>query len=167
MGVTLPFEFDTSDVVTTILRGVLGLLFVVVAGAAYSLVARKPAAGLGLLMVAAIIVYFGRLFLANLTASRGIITANAVIVRPVRLYGIRLSGVEGNFPIDRFKAVRVERASPPVEGHGGPHARVYLVGKDPTPDVLVARAVVEEGRMMGRSLATVLALPLEEPSVPY
>ena len=168
MGVTLPFEFDTSDVVTTILRSVLGLLLVVVAGAAYSLVvARKPAAALGLVMVAAIIVYFGRLFLANLTASRGTITANAVIVRPVRLYGIRLSGIEGNFPIDRFKAVRVERASPPIEGYGGPHARVYLVGRNPTPDVLVARAVVEEGRMIGRSLATVLALPLEEPSVPY
>jgi hypothetical protein len=168
VGVTLPFEFDTSGVVGTVLRGVLALLVIVVAGAAYSLVvSRRPAAGLGLLVVAAIVVYFGRLFLVNLGATRGSITANAVIVRPVRLYGIRLAGVEGTFPIDRFKAVRVERASPPTEAYGGPHARVYLAGRDATPDVLVARASVEEGRALGRGLAAALGLRLEEPPVPY
>jgi hypothetical protein len=168
VGVTLPFEFDTSGVVATVMRGVLAVLAVVAAGAAYSLVvSRRPAATLGLLAVAAIIVYFGRLFLVNLVASRGTITVTAVIVRPVRLYGIRLAGVDGTFPIDRFTAVRVERASPPTEGYGGPHARVYLAGRHPTPDVLVARADLEEGRALGRGLSAALALPLEEPPVPY
>jgi hypothetical protein len=168
VGVALTFEFDTSGVVATVLRGVIGLLLIVAAGAVYTLVvSRRPAAALGLLAVAAIIVYFGRQFLANLAASRGTITADAVIVRPVHLYGFRLAGVEGTFPISRFHAVRVERASPPTEGYGGPHARVFLAGRDATPDILIARAEAGEGRALGRGLAAALALPLEEPSVPY
>jgi hypothetical protein len=168
VGVTLPFEFDTSDVAAIVLKGALALLLVVVAGVAYSLVwSRRPAAGLGLLVVAAMIVYFGRLFLKNWTVSRGTITAEGVIVRPVHLYGFRLAGVDGTFPINQFKAVRVERVFAPTEGSGGPHARVYLVGRDPTPDVLIARGERDEGRALGRSLATALALPLEEPSMPY
>ncbi|MCA1652406.1 MAG: hypothetical protein LC753_19800, partial [Acidobacteria bacterium] len=125
VSVTLPLEFDTSDVATPVLKGVLALLLVVLAGVAYSLVwSRTPAAALRLLVVAAMIAYFGRLFLKHWTVSRGTITADAVIVRPVHLYGLRLAGVDGTFPVNQFKAVRVERVFAPTEGFGGPHARV-------------------------------------------
>ena len=169
MPAALPFEFDTSAVVATVLRGVLGLLLLVVApGVLYSLfVSGDRTAALGLLVVGGITVYFGRLFLTNLIGSRGTITADAVSVQPVRLYGVRLASPEGRFSIDRFKAVRVERASPPVDVYGGPHARVSLVGDDATPDILIARAELDEGRALGRDLAAALGLPLEEPSVPY
>ena len=110
MGVALPFAFDTSGVVKVILRGVLGLLSIAGAGVLYSFfVSRRPAAALALLVVALITIYFGRLFVKNLTGVKGTITADAVVVEPARLYGIRLAGPAGRFPLDRFKAVRVER----------------------------------------------------------
>jgi hypothetical protein len=166
--VALPLRFDTSGVAATMLRGGLGLLLVLLAGSAYSFfVSREAAAGLGLLGVGALVAYFVRRIVWNLTGSRGTITSDAVIVQAVRVCTFRLAGPEGAFPLDRFEAVRVERASAPMEGTGGPHARVYLVGRGEMTDVLVARADLEEGRVLGRDLATTLALPFEEASVPY
>jgi hypothetical protein len=169
VSVALPFRFDTSPVVVSIMRGVLGLLLIVAIGAAYAVaVSRRPEVILGLIIIGLIVIYFGRLFLANLTGSRGTITVEAVTVEPVRICGLRLAGPEGTFPINRFRAVRVERVSPPTEGYGGPHARVYLAGGDGTPDIFVARSPSpDEGRALGRGLASALGLPVEEPPVPY
>ena len=57
MAVTLPYQFDSSGVVSTILRGILGLLvLVVVPGIVYSLfVSHSAAAAVQLLLVAAVI----------------------------------------------------------------------------------------------------------------
>ena len=169
MAVALPFEFDTSGPVTVVLRGVLGLLFVVVVpGVLYSLfVSHKNAAVFALLIVAALTVYFGRLFLANLPGTRGTITAKAVIVQPGRVYGLRLAGPEGTFPIHQFTAVRVESAPPPIHVMGGLHERVSLVGKNGTPDILIVRTERGVGHALGRELAAALKLPVEELSVPY
>ena len=169
MAVALPFEFDTSGPVTVVLRGVLGLLFVVVVpGVLYSLlVSHNRAAVFALLIVAALTVYFGRLFLANLPGTRGTITAKAVIVQPGRVYGMRLAGPEGTFPIHQFKAVRVESALPPVHVIGGLHERVSLAGKNGTPDILIARTERGAGNALGRDLAAALKLPVEELSVLY
>jgi hypothetical protein len=169
VGVVLPFRFDTSPAVVSIMRGVLGLLLIVTIGAAYAVaVSRRPEVILGLVIIGLIVLYFGRLFLANLTGSRGTISVEAVTVEPVRLYGLRLAGPEGTFPITRFRVVRVERVSPPTEGYGGPHARVYLAGGDDTPDVFVARSSSpDEGRALGRGLSSALGLPFEERSVAY
>jgi hypothetical protein len=169
MAVTLPYEFDTSGVVKVILRGVLGLLFVVVVpGIIYSLfVSHRAAAAVQLLLVAAVITYFARLFLRNLTGSRGTITADAVVVQPGRLYGIRLAGPAGRFPMRQFAAVRVERIPAPVGVQGRRHERVCLVGKDGTPDILIARTALEAGRTLGDEIARVLNLPYEEQLVPY
>lgn len=169
MAVALPYEFDTSGPVTVVLRGVLGLLFVVVVpGVLYSLfVSHNNAAVFALLIVAALTVYFGRLFLANLPGTRGTITAKAVIVQPSRVYGIRLAGPEGTFPIHQFKAVRVESASPPVHVIGGLHERVSLAGKNGAPDILIARTERGAGHTLGRDLAAALKLPVEELLVPY
>lgn len=164
----LPFRFDTSRVVVPVLRFWFGLLLVLIGAAAYTLiVSRRPGATLGLLVVAGIVVYFGRLFVANWTGTRGMVTSDVVTVERVRFFGVRLAGPEGTFPTDRFASVRVERASPPLEGPGGPHARVYLAGRDQTPDILVARDDLDEGRALARDLAAALDLPLDETSVPY
>jgi hypothetical protein len=164
----LPFEFDTSDIVVTVVRGVLGLLCVVVLGVLYSLfVSRHGVAAVGLLLVGVLTVYFGRLFLTNLTSSKGTITADTVIVKRLRMFGVRLMGPEGTFQIRQFASVRVERVSPPVDAYGGPHTRVSLVGKEATPTILVARMPADTGRTLGRELATALKLPLEEVPAPY
>jgi hypothetical protein len=168
VAVTLPYRFDTSRIAVPALRFWCALLLVLVASAAYTLfVSRRPAAAAGVLVVAGIVVYFGRLFIAHWVATTGTVTSSSVTVHRVRLFGFRLAGPEGTFPIDRFRSVRVERAPPPLEGPGGAHARVYLGGHDETPDILLARKDLEEGRAFARDLAAALALPLVETSVPY
>ena len=172
MAITLPYEFDTSSVVKQIMGGVLGLLLVVLVGILYSLlISHSIAAPIQLLLIAAIATYFGRLFLRNLTASVGTITADAVVVQPGELLGIRLTGPAGRFPISQFQAVRVERVPNPIgipiETQIRPHERVYLLGKKGTPDILVARTHLDAGRIVGNELATELKLPYQEQIAPY
>lgn len=97
-SVVLPYEFDSSGTPALIVRGVLGLLFlVVVPGILYSLVvSRSVAAAAQLLIVGGVVVYFGRLFLRNLETARGTITQGVVVVQPGSLYGIRLAGPAGS-----------------------------------------------------------------------
>jgi hypothetical protein len=168
MPVALPYRFDTSPVVKLILRGVIGLLLVVIAGIVYSLlVSRDVVAAVQLLLVALIATYFGRLFLKNLESSQGTITADAVVVEPGTLYGIRLHGPAGRFLLKNFQAVRVERVPPLAWAQGGPHERVRLTGKDGTPDILIARTPENAGGALGRDLSATLGLPYQEESAPY
>jgi hypothetical protein len=169
MAVTLPYEFDTSDIVKVILRAVLGLLLVVVVpGVVYSLfVSHRTVAAIQLLLVAAIIMYFGRLFLRNLIGSQGTITADAVEVQAGRLYGFRLAGPAGRYPTRQFASVRVERMSTPIGVQGRGHERVVLVGKAGTPDILIARTALDTGRTLGGEIAAVLYLPYQEQLAPY
>jgi hypothetical protein len=154
------------------MRGLLGLLAVVLVGILYSLlVSHDRTAALALLLCAAILGYFGRLFLRNLIGSAGLITADSVRVDSPRVLGFRLAGPAGRFPISQFSAVRVERVTNPVgiplETQIGPHERVYLVGKAGTPDILVARTASDVGRTLGKELAIALKLPSQEQLAPY
>ena len=172
MAITLPYEFDTSRVIKLILRGVLGLLLVLLVGIFYSLlVSHSTVAIIQLLLIAAIATYFGSLFHRNLTGSLGTITADAVVVQPGLLYGIRLAGPAGRFPISQFQAVRVERIPNPIgipiNTQIQPHERVCLVGKKGTPDVLIARTDRDAGRTLGNELASAMKLPYEEQVLPY
>jgi hypothetical protein len=172
MAITLPYEFDTSGVVKQIMGGVLALLVVVLAGILYSLlISHSIAATIQLLLIAGITTYFGRLFLRNLPGSLGTITADAVVVQPGELLGIRLTSPAGRFPISQFQAVRVERIPNPIgipiETQIRPHERVYLVGKKGTPDILVARTHLDAGRIVGNELATAMKLPYLEKDFPY
>jgi hypothetical protein len=172
MAIALPYEFDTSRVVKQIMGGVLGFLLALLVGILYSLlVSHSLAAAIQLLLIAAIATYFGRLFHRNLTGSVGTITADAVVVQPGELLGIRLAGPAGRFPISQFQAVRVERIPNPIgipiETQIRPHERVCLVGKAGTPDILIARTHLDAGRTVGNELATALKLPYQEQLVPY
>ena len=169
MAVTLPYHFDSSTVVKLVLRAVLILLLlVIVPGILYSLLVTQSGAGaFSLLFAAVVLAYFGRVFYNNLEGSRGVITANAVEVEPIILYGIKLKGPEGRFSVEQFKAVRVERAAAPVDRPGPRYERVRLVGKDGAPDLLIARTQRDAGRSLARELAAATGLPYEEVSVPY
>ena len=50
---------------------------------------------------------------------------------------------------------------------GGPHERIWLVGKNGTPDILIARTQREGGRALAKEFGAVLALPVEEKREPY
>jgi hypothetical protein len=172
MAIGLPYEFDTSRVVKQIMGGVLGLLLILLLGIFYSLlVSHSIAATIQLVLIAAIVMYFGRIFLRNLTGSLGTITADAVTVQPGRLYGIPLAGPAGRFPIGGFQAVRVERITNPIGIPLGtqikPHERVYLAGKHGTPDILIARTHLGTGRILGNELAAAVKLPCQEQIAPY
>lgn len=169
MPIALPYRFDTSPVVKLILRGVLGLLMlVIVPGIVYSLLlSHDRAAALHLLVTGAIVIYFGRLFIKNLEATSGTITTDHVVVEPGTLYGTSLRGPRGTFPIRQFTAVRVQRIPPSGDVQQGPHERVTLTGKAGTPDVLVARTSDNTGQALGRDLSTALGLPYVEEVAPY
>jgi hypothetical protein len=77
MRVTLPYEFDSTALVKLILRGVLGLLLVVVPGVLYSLFFSNILGTVALLWVAGIVIYLGRRVHKNVPGSRGTISADA------------------------------------------------------------------------------------------
>lgn len=172
MAITLPYEFDTSDTVKLIIRGLLILLGVVLIGIFYSLlVSRDTTAVMGLIFTAAILLYFCKLFLGHLVGSEGTITAQDVIVQPGRVLGLRLAGPGGRFPISQFKGVRVERVTNPIgiplETQIRPHERVYLAGSSGAPDILIARTSRDAGRTLANELALALKLPYLEQIAPY
>jgi hypothetical protein len=169
MAITLPYEFDTSPVVKLVLRGALGLLAVVIVpGILYSLFVTQDWVAAGqLVLIGALVGYFGTLFGRHLTSATGTITRQFVVVWPVTLYGIRLSGPEGRFSMAQFRAVRVERISPGANIQSRQHERVSLVGRDGTPDILVGRTAYDAGRRLGQELAAALNLEYEEQAAPY
>jgi hypothetical protein len=150
---------------------VLGFFFLILGGLFYSVViSHDSSAALGLLLVAAIAGYFGRLFLRNLTGSVGTITLEAVTVQPGRVCGLRMASPAGTFPLRQFAAVRVERISAggePIDAQRGTHERVSLVGQSGTPTILVARTDADAGRALGSELAAELRLRYQEQLAPY
>jgi hypothetical protein len=164
----LPFRFDTAGVVTTIVRVVAALLCVLVAGVVYLFfVRRHTAAAAGLLALSAGVVWLGRAVLANLEGTRGVITRDAVHVHPGGVYGMRMAGPAGTFPLQTFKQVRVDRVLPSEDTQSRGYERVLLVRKQALPDILVAREDLDVGRVLGRSLAEALGLPFDERLAPY
>jgi hypothetical protein len=168
MPVALPYRFDTTPVVKQILRGVLGLGLIVLAGLLYSLLlSHDRVAAVQLLLIALIVAYFGRLLLKNLTGSTGTLDRHEVVVEPGVLHGMQLQSPAGRFPLQNFESVRVERMSPLAFAQGGPHERVSLVGRAGTPDILVARTSEGSGITLGQELATALGLQYREDLSPY
>jgi hypothetical protein len=168
MAARVPFEFDTSETPTLIVRGAGAVLLVAIAGVLYSvLVSGSLAGSAAMLIVAALTIYFGRLFVANLEGAAGRIAADEVTVKRVRVFGLPLAGQDGRFRIERFKTVRVERVPPPAAVQGGPHERVRLIGIDGTPDILIARTQRGAGVTLARELAADLKVAFEEVSAPY
>jgi hypothetical protein len=164
----VPFDFDTSETPTLIVGGAGALLLVAIVGLLYSLlVSGSVGAAAAMLIVAALTIYFGRLFVANLEGVAGRISNGEVTVQRARVLGLPLAGQDGRFPVKQFKAVRVERLPPPADAQGGPHERVRLIGREGTPDILIARTQRGAGVTLARELAADLQLAFEEVSLPY
>lgn len=171
-GVTLPYRFDTSRIWRVILTAMVALEAVILAGVLYAVLASREAeAVVSLAVSAAILAYFIRRFFRFHNGSIGTITADRVVVEPGTLFGIALPGPRGEYAIDRFSAVRVELLSGPSGLNdvmqGGPHERIWLIGKEAAPAVLVARTDHEAGRALGKQLGATLRLPVEETREPY
>ena len=169
MPVALPYRFDTSRVWRMILTGAFGVAVVVLVGVLYGLLVRRDAMVVLPLAVSGIMLaYFIRLFVRFQSGSIGTLTADRVVIEPNTLFGLRLPGPRGDYAISRFSGVRVELMSGPTDiVQGGPHERIWLVGRDGTPDVLVARTQRAAGRALGQELGAALAVPVQETREPY
>jgi hypothetical protein len=95
-AVALPFEFDTSETHTIVLRILGGLFLIIVLGLAYSLlVSRDLGAAAALLFSGAILAKFGWAVVAHLPGSKGVIRADAVTLEPTRLWGVTFARPAG------------------------------------------------------------------------
>ena len=169
MPVALPYRFDTSRVWRMILTGAFGAAAVVLVGVLYGLLVRREAAVVLPLAVAGIMLaYFIRLFVRFQSGSIGTLSADRVVIEPNTLFGLRLPGPCGDYAISRFSGVHVELMSGPTDlVQGGPHERIWLVGGDGAPDVLVGRTQREAGRALGREIGAALGLAVQETREPY
>ena len=169
VAVVLPYRFDTSRVWRMILKGTFALAVVIFAGLLYGLLVRRGVAVvLQLALTSIVLAYFIRLFIRLQSGSIGTISVDRVVIQPNTLYGIRLPGPHGEYATGRFSAVRVELMSGPTDiVQGGPHERIWLIGKDGAPDILLARTQRQAGRALGKAFGAALALPVEETREPY
>ena len=168
MAGRVPFEFDTGETPSLVMRGLAAMLVVEIASVAFLLlVSHNRAGAVAMLISAAMTIYFSRLFLTTLEGSAGRISTDEVTVQRARVLGLPLAGQDGRFPIRGFKAVRVERMPPRADAQSGPHERVRLIGVDGTPDILIARTARSAGVTLARELASDLKLAFEEVSAPY
>jgi hypothetical protein len=165
---SLPFRFDTAGVVTSIVRGIGALFCVLAVGVLYlTFVRRDFASAGGLLLVSAGVLLFARVVLGNLEGTRGVLTRDSVVLQRGSVFGMRTAGPTGTFPLGRFKEVRVDRVLPSADTSSHGHERVVLVGKEGTPEILLARSDLDAGRVLGRDLAAALELPFDERLAPY
>lgn len=165
--VRLPFRFDTAGVVTTIVRAIAGLVSLLAASVVYMLfVRRQTAPAAGFLAIGGGVVWVGRVVLANLEGTRGVITRDTVVVHRGGVFGMRMAGPAGTFPLTMIKQVRVDRVLPSDDMQSRGYERVLLVPKLGTVDILIAREDLDIGRALGRSLAEALGLPFDERLAP-
>lgn len=163
MVITLPYNFNTAAVWEGLLKKGSWLLAVIAVGVVYSLVLRHFTAVVGLIVIAAMLLFIARIFFARSDGSIGTLTRDAVVVHPGEIYGRCLPGPSGEFALPRFKSVRIDRfLNSNSNSNIGLGYRVYLVGDSETPTILIARAAD-----VGREIATILQLPCEEKSVAY
>lgn len=161
---TLPLRFDTTVVWRRILLGVFALQAgVILPGLAYAILGRHDGvAALGLGLVGALLLYFTVRAYPLMESGVGVISADGVVTRRGRVLGLRLPGAEGQFALSKFRTIRVEEASEPMlPAQGGPSECVYLVGREGTPDLLIARTQDRRGGEWGEALGRLLGLPCE------
>jgi hypothetical protein len=167
--ITLPYEFDTSSVWRTILKGAFALNAFLVVSILYTLVSRPWTTAIGLLLIELLVFAFTRVFIGFQEGSVGVLTRDRIVIEPNVLLGIVLPGPKGAYELGRFSAVRVELRSGPigpgVQG-GGPNEVVWLAGRPGTPDIALARTDDRAGRALGQELGALLELPVEEVGAP-
>lgn len=157
--IQLPLAFDTGATPRLVVQGGLALAALLATAVLVTLLRHNVAAAIVLVASALITLCFVSLVVRTLPAARGTITDREVRVEPTMVWGWRLTGPTGGFPIASFRAVRYEQvaADPNIFAGSG---RVLLVGGT-VADLLIARTG-DEGRALAHALADALKLRYEE-----
>ncbi len=164
----LPLDFDSAEPWTRIVKIALTIA-AVYAIAVVGLFVKGNFLGGGFLLL------FGLAFSTVLRRARrvsmgaaGRLTASAVTVHPVRVWGISLNVPSGEFSLDRFSAVGlaerivVDRPTTIPKDSGV----VQLLGRPGTPNIEVMIDDIDTARAFAEELGATLNLKLESVAVP-
>jgi len=164
----LPLDFDTAEPWQTIVKIALAVA-AVYAIAVVGLFVKGDFLGGGFLLV------FGLAFSAVLRRVRrvsmgavGRLTASAVTVHPVRVWGFSLNVPSGEFPLSEFEAVAlVERVVVlPTWRALGDTGTVQLMGRPGTPNIDVMTGDIDAARPFAEELSAALNLELKSLTAP-
>jgi hypothetical protein len=163
LAVTLPYQFDTQALPTNILTGfIAGSAFMLLL-ALVMLFKYGPLAAVPMTLAAVLLAGVGRKSLAVFrTRAKGTITQDAVLIERNALGRIRLPSNEGQYPLSRFKAVRVTYRGPNRNTDGTLFAEVCLIDGNGTLDVCVAFERDTTAKALAPQIAAAVRLPLEQ-----
>lgn len=156
---TLPYNFDTSTMWGSILKGGIFMTLFLAALLLAGLLIGRFLAVLPLTAFVALMVYVLRKAATLEIGSIGTITRDSVQIHRGMLLGHVLPGPSGDYPITQFRAVRIERSSA-LRSSGPPRQWIYLVGEGATPAILVADQ--DSDSEFAGELALLLNLPCEQ-----
>ena len=167
-AITMPYRFDTSAVWRTILTGAFGFNVLLIICVAFCAIARPWPTTAGLAGIELFVLVFTRLLIKHQEGSVGTLSPDRVDVEANVLFGVPLPGPNGSYPLNQFAAVRVEFRSGPIQPgvQGGPNEVIWLVGKNGTPDVAIARTDDGAGHIVGKHFGSALGLPVQEVGAP-
>jgi len=164
----LPLDFNSAEPWTRIVKIALTI-------AAVYVIAVVGLFGKGNFLGGAVLLVFGLAFYAVLRRARrvsmgaaGRLTASAVTVHPVRVWGVSLNVPSGEFTIDRFSAVGlaehivVDRPVAIPKNSG----IVQLRGRPGTPNIEVMIDDIDTARGFAEELSATLNLELQSVAVP-
>src|SRR5437773_3806859 len=163
----LPLDFNSADPWTRIVKIALTI------AAVYAI----AVAGLfvkGNFLGGAFLLVFGLAFSAVLRRARrtsmgaaGRLTASAVTVHPVRVWGFSLNVPSGEFPLSQFEAVglleRIVIVPQSIRGNTG---TVQLLGRPGTPTIDIMIGDIDAARPFAEELSATLNLELQSVAVP-
>jgi len=161
MTIALPYQFDTMALPRNILKGFVAgsacmILFALAMSFKYG-----PLAAVPLLMAAALLAWISsKMMTAFPGYAKGTITQDEVIVEPSGYGPLKLQGLAGRYPLDRFSAVRVVYLGP---GRNQSYffANIFLIGHAGTADLCIAYERDIKAKDLAPALAASLSLPLE------
>jgi len=163
----LPLDFNSAEPWTRIVK--IALII-----AAVYVIAVAGLFGKGNFLGGAVLLLFGLAFSTVLRRARrvsmgaaGRLTASAVTVHPVRVWGFALNVPSGEFPLSQFEAVglleRIVIVPQSIRGNTG---TVQLLGGPGIPTIDVMTGDIDAARPFARELSATLNLKLESVAVP-
>jgi hypothetical protein len=164
----LPYAFSTASTGLIILKSMAALQAILLLGVLDAVfVSQSLWKLMGVLVCLVFVTGFGVIIFKKLAGGAGTITATDVTVAPSKFLFLTSDGPSGRFDLVSFKAVRVEIIKMSTRPNSGPHERVYLAGREGTPDILVAHTRRGAGIGWAGALGRLLRLPVEERAAPY
>src|SRR5439155_22370387 len=164
----LPLDFNSAEPWTRIVK--IALII-----AAVYVIAVAGLFGKGNFLGGAVLVLFGLAFSTVLRRARrvsmgaaGRLTAGAVTVHPVRVWGSSLNVSRGEFSLDRFSAVGLAERIVVVRSGSIPtnSGSVQLLGRPGTPNIEVMIDDIDKARGFAEELSATLHLELQSVAVP-